>query len=78
MSRHYHRRRHPQKRMIQYSEPLAVDREARGVLDTRFRGYDDRVCGGCDARRTMSAVRAKADVTLRCEDFGFWPRSGRI
>jgi hypothetical protein len=32
--------------MIQYSETSPLDLKGRGVLDTRFRGYDDGACGG--------------------------------
>ena len=32
---------HPRKRMIQYAAASQFNREGHGVLDTRFRGYDD-------------------------------------
>jgi hypothetical protein len=33
-------RRRPRKRAIQYSETSVIETKVRGVLDTRFRGYD--------------------------------------
>jgi hypothetical protein len=33
-------RRRPRKRAIQYSEAPVMESRSRGVLDTRFRGYD--------------------------------------
>src|ERR1039458_771540 len=33
---------HPRKRMIQYSRAVVMESRRCGVLDTRFRGYDDR------------------------------------
>jgi hypothetical protein len=32
---------HPRKRMIQYAATSQFNLEGHGVLDTRFRGYDD-------------------------------------
>jgi hypothetical protein len=39
-ARHTLSRHHPRKRMIQYSEASVIEAKVRGVLDTRFRGYD--------------------------------------
>jgi hypothetical protein len=39
--------------MIQYSRAVAIEPRGRGVLDTRLRGYDDRMLG---MRRAQPAV----------------------
>jgi hypothetical protein len=33
-------RHRPRKRAIQYSQAYVIEARVRGVLDTRFRGYD--------------------------------------
>jgi hypothetical protein len=39
-------RHHPRKRVIQYSRGVNYEPRGRGVLDTRFRGYDDFLWSG--------------------------------
>src|SRR4030088_2218880 len=74
------------QRMIQYSRDASDEAERRGVLDTRFREYDDFVCVAHRAPTAellplvrnrlwlrLQRLRIEADI----EDVGIAGRSGR-
>jgi hypothetical protein len=47
---------HPRKRMIQYSAASVIEAKVRGVLDTRFRGYDGLLRSNARAHRGTTAA----------------------
>jgi len=52
---------HPRKRVIQYSRDVNDEPRSRGVLDTRFRGYDDFLWSGS----VRYSIVVPAGTTLR-------------
>src|ERR1700720_2882235 len=52
------RRHHPRTRMTPYSRVLVMESRSRGVLDTRFRGYDGHAWGTVLALHFVSCALA--------------------